>query len=110
MLLHMDIAKLDRDVAYVAHVCCKLLFPMFDLFFHMYVASVFIWMLHMFHTYDARVLSGCCIRLHWFQVFLGVFASVSNACFKCFIFLQTYVACVASECLKSRSIIAHVAM
>jgi len=32
----MDVAKVDRDVAYVAivvHVCCKLLFPMFCLFF-----------------------------------------------------------------------------
>ena len=35
-LFRMDVAKVDRDVAYVAmvvHVCCKLLFPMFDLFF-----------------------------------------------------------------------------
>jgi hypothetical protein len=43
-VFHVDVAKVDRDVAYVAmvvHVCCKLLFPMFLLFFHMYVASVF---------------------------------------------------------------------
>jgi hypothetical protein len=33
---HMDVAKVDRDVAYVAmvvHICCKLLFPIFHLFF-----------------------------------------------------------------------------
>jgi hypothetical protein len=35
----------------VPHVCCKLLFPIFHLFFHTYLASVFIWMLQMFHTY-----------------------------------------------------------
>jgi hypothetical protein len=35
-VFHMDVAKVDRDVAYVAmvvHVCCKLLFLMFYLFF-----------------------------------------------------------------------------
>jgi hypothetical protein len=61
----------------------------------------------MFHTYVANVLSGylriCC---NGFQVF---HASVSDACFKCFICLQTYVANVSSECFKSRSAIAHVA-
>jgi hypothetical protein len=38
-----------------------------------------------------------------FQVFLGVFAIVSNSCLKCFICLQTYVAIVVSG-------VAHVAM
>ena len=35
-MFHADVTKVDRDVAYVAmvvHVCCKLLFPMFHLFF-----------------------------------------------------------------------------
>jgi hypothetical protein len=35
-VFHMDVAKVDRDVAYVAivvHVCCKLLFPIFHQFF-----------------------------------------------------------------------------
>jgi len=35
-VFHADIAKVDQDVAYVAmvvHVCCKLLFPLFHLFF-----------------------------------------------------------------------------
>jgi hypothetical protein len=36
----------------------------------MYVASVFIWMLYMLHTYVASVLCGCYICLQWFfQVF-----------------------------------------
>jgi hypothetical protein len=59
-MFHMDIAKVDWNVAYVTmvvHVCCKLLSLMFHLFFQTYVASVFIWMLHMFHTYVVSVLS-----------------------------------------------------
>jgi hypothetical protein len=50
----MDLAKVDRDVAYiavlytyVANFCCQC----FICFFQMYVTSVFIWMLHMFCTY-----------------------------------------------------------
>jgi hypothetical protein len=41
----MDVAKVDRDVAYVAmvvHLYCKRLSPMFHLFFQKYIASVFI--------------------------------------------------------------------
>ena len=52
---HMDVAKVDRDVAYVASVseaCCKSLFKMF----------------HLFQT--KRFLSGCCICFtHMLQVF-----------------------------------------
>ena len=86
-MFHMDIAKVNRDVAYVAmvvHVCCKLLFPMFHIFFQTYVASVFIWMLHMFHTYVASVLFGCYVC---FAMVSSVFASVTDTCFKCFIYL-----------------------
>jgi hypothetical protein len=59
-VFHMDVAKVHRDVAYVAiaiHVCCKRQFQMFYLFFHMYV-------------------SNC--------VYLDV-AYVSHICCKCFI-------------------------
>jgi energy-converting hydrogenase Eha subunit C len=41
-VFHMDVVKVDRDVAYVASVleaCCKRLFEMFHLF-QMYVASI----------------------------------------------------------------------
>jgi hypothetical protein len=61
-VFHMDVAKVDRDVAYVAmvvHVCCKLLSPMYYQFFQTYVASMFIWMLHMFDIYFQMFLSGC---------------------------------------------------
>ena len=57
--------------------------------FHTYVYECFIMMLHMFCNGFASVL--------------GVFANVSDACFKCFIFLQTRVAKVSSGCFKSRS-------
>jgi hypothetical protein len=46
----------------------------------------------------------------FFQVFSGVFASVLDACFKCFICLQTHVANVSSGCFKSRLGLAHVGM
>jgi hypothetical protein len=45
-----------------------------------------------------------------FQVFLGFFASVSDACFKRFICLQTYVANALSGCFKSILGVAHIAM
>jgi hypothetical protein len=42
----------------------------------------------------------CC---NGFQVFHVFFASVLDACFDCFIYLQTYVASVVSRCFKRRS-------
>jgi hypothetical protein len=44
-VFHANVAKVDRDVAFIAmvvHVCCKLLFPMFYVFFQTFIASVFI--------------------------------------------------------------------
>jgi hypothetical protein len=64
-------------------------------FTHMF-ASVFVRMLHMF--------------CNDFLSVLAVFASVSDACFECFIFLQTHVAKVSSGCLKSRLDVVRVAM
>jgi hypothetical protein len=69
-VFYNNVAKVDRDVAYVAivvHVCCKGLLPMFHLCFRTYVASVFIWILHMFDTYVACILFGCCICLQMFS-------------------------------------------
>ena len=67
----MDIAKVDRGVAKVVHICCKFMFPMFHLFFFLdvccncvyldvvYVSYIcckcFIWMLHMFCNGYTRV-------------------------------------------------------
>jgi hypothetical protein len=85
-----DVAKVDRDVAYVVivvHVCCKSLFPMFHLFFRRMLQVClsgcyicFTYMLQMFYLDVAYVCNG-------FQVFFMCFASVSDACFKCFIYL-----------------------
>ena len=73
---------------HVASIC----FECFQVF-HTYVCKCFIWMLHMF----AMV----------FNCFSGVFASVSDACFKCFICLLLYATTVASGHFKSRSGVAH---
>jgi hypothetical protein len=59
-VFHMDIVKVDRDVAYVAiaiHVCCKRLFQVFHMFFQTHIAIVY---------------------------YLGV-AYISHICCKCFI-------------------------
>jgi hypothetical protein len=51
-VFHTDVAKVDRDVAYVAMVvlvCCKSVPPMFHLFFFQtYIVRMLIWMLHIF--------------------------------------------------------------
>jgi hypothetical protein len=103
-MLHMfnvDVAKVDRDVAYVASVseaCCKRLFKMFHLFLDIFMQAFFIWMLHMFHTWKkyvliASVVSVLCCK---FLVFYPYVAYVSNTYFKCifqmFHLLQTYFA------------------
>jgi hypothetical protein len=106
----MNVVKVDRDVAYVAivvHVYCKILFIMFHLFFRRMLqvclsrycicftqcCKCFIWMLLMF--------------CNGFQVFSGVFTSVLDACFKCFIYLHICVSNIASGCFKSISGVAH---
>jgi hypothetical protein len=61
-----------------------------------HMLQVFIWILRMF----AMV----------FKCFLCVFASVSETCLKCFIYLRTYVESVAFGCFKSRLGVVHVAM
>jgi hypothetical protein len=99
-VFQMDVAKVDRDVAYVAmvvHVCCKCLFLMFHPCFQAYVASVL--MLCFTHM--------SCMFAMVFKHFSGVFSSVSETCFKRFICIQTYVASVAYECFKSRSGVTH---
>jgi hypothetical protein len=93
-----DVAKADRDVAYVVtiiHVCCKYMFPMFHLSFQTYVASVFIRMLQMFHTYVASVLSSLtyvCSFFKCFHVFLHVFqAHVSNASAISYVYCNCFI-------------------
>jgi hypothetical protein len=72
---------------YVASVC----FQCFIYFFQTYVASVFIWMLHMFHTYVVSILTGYCICFTMvfkyfckcFKYMFQVFHLPSAACCKC---------------------------
>jgi hypothetical protein len=76
-VFYTDTTKVDRDVTHVAmvvHVCCKLVFSMFYLFFSTYVASVFIWMLHMFSH----------IRCKCFIWILRIFTMVFRCFYKCF--------------------------
>jgi len=77
-VFHIDVAKVDQDVAYVAmviHVCCKRLFQMFHLFFQTYVVSVFIGTLNMFHTNIECFIWMLHMFLMAFQVF-SVFLQV----------------------------------
>jgi hypothetical protein len=74
----MDVAKVDRDVTYVAmaiHVCYKRLFQMF----HLFVRHI----LQVFYLDVANVLSDVVCVCNGFQV---RFASVSDVCWKCFSF------------------------
>jgi hypothetical protein len=102
-VFHTDVAKVDWDVAYVAMVVHQASIPNVLFIFQTYVASVFIWMLHMLYTYVASVSSGCYVCLNGFSsVFKSFFASILDACFKCFIYILLYVASVTSGCFKSR--------
>ena len=80
---------------------------MFHLFFGVCCKCVCLDVAYVFEICFISVLSGCCLCFcNGFNCFSHVFASVSDACFKYFIWLQTYVASVACECFKSRSSIA----
>jgi len=68
-MFHKDVVEVDRDVAYVpmvVHVFCKLLFLMFHIFFQTYVASVFIWMLHIFSYILQVFYLDVAYDLQWF--------------------------------------------
>jgi hypothetical protein len=126
-VLHMDVAKVDRDVAHVAYVasvfdeCCKFIVPnvsaVFRRVLHLFYLGVayvshicckcFIRMLHMFHTYVARVSSECCIC---FAMTTHMFSWCFRRMLQVFQLFWTYVASVSSRCCKSRSGVAHVAV
>jgi hypothetical protein len=65
-------------------------------FFQMYVASVFIWMLHMFHTFVVSVLSG------YYISFIMVL-KCSCKCFRCIFQVFNLSWDILSGCFKSRS-------
>ena len=80
---------------------------MFHLFFGVCCKCVCLDVAYVFEICFISVLSRCCLCFcNGFNCFSCVFASFSDACFKYFIWLQTYVASVACKCFKSRSSVA----
>jgi hypothetical protein len=76
-VFHLDVAKLDQDVAYVAmvvHVYCKLLFQRFICFFRRMLQVCLSRCCICFHTYVTNILSGCCI---WFAMVFKCFSCVT---------------------------------
>jgi hypothetical protein len=61
-MFHMDVAKIERDVEYVAmvvHVCCKRLFSMFHLFLDVCCKNVYlccIYFTHMLQIFYLRMM------------------------------------------------------
>jgi hypothetical protein len=73
------------------YVCCKCVY--------LDVTYAFTYMMQVFYLNVAYVYIV-------FKCFSGVFANVSDACFKSFICFQTYVTIVASGCFKTKSSVA----
>jgi hypothetical protein len=102
----MVVAKVHRDVAYVAivvHVYWKVCYQCFICAFgrmsQVCLSGCCIYFIHMLHVFHLGVAYVC----KDFQVLSGVFfSSVSKACCKCvfqmFYSFQTYVASVLSKC------------
>jgi hypothetical protein len=106
LVFYMDVAKVDWDVAYVAivvHVCCKLLVPCLICFFRRMLQVCLFGCCICFTHMSQLFYLMLCMFYDGFKCFSGVFVNVSDACFKCFICLQMYVASVVSGCFKSRS-------
>ena len=89
-LFQMDVAKVDRDVSYVVivvRVCCKLLFPMFHLFFRCmlrvlylditYVSHIYLQVFYLNVVYVFTMVSS--VFLVFLQVFQTHISSVSSA-------------------------------
>ena len=87
-VFYTDVAKIDRIVTMVVHVCCKRLSPMF----------------HIFSRRGLQVcLSRCCICFtHMLQLFYLDVTYVCNV-FHVFQMFQRYVASVSCRYCKSRS-------
>jgi hypothetical protein len=60
----IDVAKVDRDIAYVAmaiYICCKRLCQMFYLFSNVCCQRFYLDVAYMSHVCLQVFLSGCCI-------------------------------------------------
>jgi hypothetical protein len=63
----MDVVKVDRDITYVAmvvHVCCKLLFLMFHLFF----SDVYYKCVYLDVAYISHICCNCLSRFAYTMV------------------------------------------
>jgi hypothetical protein len=109
-LLHINVAKVDRDVAHIVmaiHVCCKTFIRNVSSIFQIYVAIAFYLdvayvsqrcckslfkMFHPFQTHVSSVLSGCFICFtHMLHAFVPNISSVSHVCCsKFFLVLQVF--------------------
>jgi hypothetical protein len=94
-VFQMDIAKVDRDVAYVAmvvHICCKCsvtnVLSVFSGHMLKYVYLDVVYVSHIYCMCFIWLLRMVAMVFKYFQVF---FSSVLEACVKCFICIQTYV-------------------
>jgi hypothetical protein len=94
-MFQMDVAKVDRDVTYVAIVCYQYFICVFGRMSQVCLSRYCICFTHMLHVFYLGVAYVC----KGFQVF---YSSVSKACCKCvfqmFLLFQTNVASVLSEC------------
>ena len=94
-LFLVDVAKLDRDVTMVVHVCCKRLSPTFHLFFtrmlqvfqaHVSrVSSVFFCMLQVLHLDVSKVDQDVARVAMVFQLYVLNVSSILDVCCKGFI-------------------------
>jgi hypothetical protein len=79
-VFHTDVAKADRDVAYVTmvvYICCKLLFLKFHPFFRRMLQVCLFGCCICFHIYDTSVYLDVVYVYNGFKCFSGVFEIVS---------------------------------
>jgi hypothetical protein len=94
MFSHICFNSTFQNVLSVSVFCCSKCFHVASCkCVYLNVAYVFTHMMQVFYLGVAYVYNG-------FKCFSCVFIVVSDACFKCFIYFQTYVAIVASGCFK----------
>jgi hypothetical protein len=108
----IDVVKVVQDIAYIAmaihaSVCFKCFIYFFRSMLQVFLFKCYICFTHIFVGVFVGTLHMCC---NVFSSVFDVFASVLDACIKCLIFLQMYVAKVSFGCFKTRSGVVHIAM
>jgi hypothetical protein len=71
-LLYMDVAKVDRDVKYVAYFCkcfqCYVASLLKNIFLDICCNKCFMWMLHMLFYLDIVYVSHTCYKCFYLDV------------------------------------------